>query len=226
MICYTAIFSPYDDLKEPKVITPGWRYICYTDQDLKSDVWQVIKVETPMRAQLAARYYKIMQHSVFIDDSIWIDGSFLINCNLTEFWEKNAIGPMTFCRHPFRNGVYEEVHACMKLEKAPIIRLTDQWQNLTKEGIPAHAQVAATGLIMRFYDQVTDDFCKKWFDEIKKYTLRDQIAWSKIAYQNPKGINMINWDYGSEMHFIHIPHLHNPKREARLQFLKQNRITL
>lgn len=225
MICYTAIFSPYDDLKEPKIITPGWRYICYTDQDLKSDIWQVIKVETPMRAQLAARYYKIMQHSTFVDDSIWIDGSFLINCNLTEFWEKNAVGPMTFCCHPFRKGWIDEIEACLEQSRAPSELLLDQLSFYKTSGIP-DSPIAATGLIMRFYDQITDDFCKKWHEEVKRWSPRDQIAWAKIAHQNPKGVNMITWDYTTAMDFIHIPHLHNPKREARLQFLKQNGITL
>ena len=44
-VIYTAIFGDYDTLKEPLVITPGWKYICYTDQDFESKVWEIKKVK-------------------------------------------------------------------------------------------------------------------------------------------------------------------------------------
>lgn len=224
MTIFTAIFGSYDDLKEPKVITPGWEYVCFTDQDLKSDVWKIIRIDTQnLSPQLKARYYKIQGHSLFVDDTIWIDASFIINCDLTKFWGKNATGPMTFCRHPFRSGVHEEILACVQQMKAPDDKLMLQWQALAADGIPQHAPVAATGLIMRFYDDKTDDFCRKWWLEVQKHTCRDQISWAKIAYET-KGINMIDWDYFNTMEFIHIPHLNNPKREARIQDLKQKGI--
>jgi hypothetical protein len=28
---YTFIFGDYDDLKSPTIMTPGWDYICFTD---------------------------------------------------------------------------------------------------------------------------------------------------------------------------------------------------
>ena len=30
-ICYTCITGKYDALIEPLVVTPGWKYVCFTD---------------------------------------------------------------------------------------------------------------------------------------------------------------------------------------------------
>lgn len=39
-VCYTVISGPYDTLKEPVIETDGWKYICFTDQELVSDIWE------------------------------------------------------------------------------------------------------------------------------------------------------------------------------------------
>ena len=30
-LCYTVLSGDYDTLKKPTVITPGWKYVCFTD---------------------------------------------------------------------------------------------------------------------------------------------------------------------------------------------------
>ena len=43
-IIYTAIVGGYDDLFEPDFKPDGWDFVCFTDRDFKSDVWDVQKV--------------------------------------------------------------------------------------------------------------------------------------------------------------------------------------
>src|SRR2546427_332359 len=109
-IIYTAIFSSYEDLKEPTVITPGWTYICFTDQPFKSKVWEIRRVSTNgMHPQLLARRYKILFQE-FIEgfESIWVDGSFIINVDLNVWWNKHFKSQITCINHPIRNCVFEE----------------------------------------------------------------------------------------------------------------------
>ena len=41
-ICYTCITGKYDALIEPLVVTPGWKYVCFTDQtNFTSKVWEI-----------------------------------------------------------------------------------------------------------------------------------------------------------------------------------------
>ena len=43
---YTFIIGNYDTLKTPGVMTPGWDYICLTDNPtLKSTIWDVRRSE-------------------------------------------------------------------------------------------------------------------------------------------------------------------------------------
>ncbi len=77
-VVYTALFGNYEELKEPAIITPGWQYICYTDQPIKSNTWQIIKEDAGVNPQLTARWFKIM-HWIDWEQSIWIDAAFKIN---------------------------------------------------------------------------------------------------------------------------------------------------
>ena len=59
-VVYTAILgSIYDDLKEPTVISPGWKYVCFTDQPLQSNIWEIRPVPTTGNPQRQARELKI-----------------------------------------------------------------------------------------------------------------------------------------------------------------------
>jgi hypothetical protein len=114
MTIYTAIFGDYDTLKEPLIITPGWKYICYTDQDFESKHWTIKKMLPIGTAQHTARRVKIYFQN-YIDDeySIFIDGSFIVNCNLNAWWRQFK-PDMTCIRHPTRNCIYEEAQAVVK----------------------------------------------------------------------------------------------------------------
>ena len=77
-VIYTAIFGGKDNLIEPKFIPEGCGFVCFTDQDFVSNVWQVKKVkpkfEDPVRS---AKIYKILPHK-FLSEyeiSVWIDGN-------------------------------------------------------------------------------------------------------------------------------------------------------
>lgn len=40
---YTSIFGWYDVLNDPKKPIKDIKYICFTDKDYESDVWEIIK---------------------------------------------------------------------------------------------------------------------------------------------------------------------------------------
>lgn len=89
-IIYTVIFGPYEELKEPLVITPDWRYICFTDQPFMSTTWEVRRIDAWPDKRMHSREYKI-NFDRYIDayQSIYIDGSFQINCDLNQWWAKH-----------------------------------------------------------------------------------------------------------------------------------------
>src|SRR5688500_16882261 len=112
---YTVIFGPYEELKEPLVITPGWQYICFTDQPFTSSIWDIKQVDTWADKRMHSREYKINFHKYINDqESIYIDGAFTINCNLDDWWNKHFKYPMTFVSHPRRNCVFAEIDRCIE----------------------------------------------------------------------------------------------------------------
>ena len=49
---YTYIIGGYDSVKEPKVVTPGWDYICVTDNpNLKSEVWNIVNINNLIQSK-------------------------------------------------------------------------------------------------------------------------------------------------------------------------------
>mgnify|MGYP003652313088 FL=1 len=82
VVVYTAIFGNYDSLIEPVYTPSNVDFICFTDnQDLKSDVWQIIYQPTIYStANRNAKKFKVLPHRYFTkyEYSIWVDGNMLV----------------------------------------------------------------------------------------------------------------------------------------------------
>lgn len=205
-VCYTVIFGDYDDLKEPTVITPGWRYICYTDQDLKSDVWDIFKMpSTITQLTRISRYWKIAE--AYWKCSIWIDASFQINCDLNEFWHKYFVSPMTIIRHPMRNCAYEEAAICQKNNRAPIDDIAKQIGIYSEQGLPKNNGLIQSGILLRENTAEVRDFCKLWWDQIELST-RDQIGFAFAEWKLGVSWPRINLDYRNNPYFQFTTHKH------------------
>lgn len=213
---YTAIIGNYDDLKEPFVVTPGWRYICFTDQDLKSDVWEIVKVPVmECGAVKTARYYKIMFHKhIETEFSIWVDATFIINCDLNEWWTRFT-APFTTVKHPFDDCIYVDGRACLKnLSIAEVLK--NQLECYRKLGVPKNNGLIASGILMRQRTISVLEFCKAWWREVESFSPRDQVAFGKVNHRLPGRHVSIQWDYTREEEFIHIPHLHKKWRIGKI----------
>lgn len=203
---YTGIFSAYDDLKEPQIITPGWRYICYTDQDLTSDVWEIRKVPLlPEGAQRTARYYKIMFHTHITDKySLYVDGSFLVNCNLDEWWNRFT-SPMTCIAHPIRNCVYQEAQAVIRNKRKGIENIDQEIEDYQAMKIPRNNGIIQSGILMRELHPDTIMLCKDWWGYLQKYSARDQLSFAAASYAIPIH-HVITWDYRTGKEFVFLGH--------------------
>jgi hypothetical protein len=222
MTIYTAIFGPYDDLKEPFVITPGWRYICYTDQDFQSDVWEIRKVPVmDCGPAKTARYYKIMPHKHIEDElTIWIDGTFAINTDLNEWW-KRFTAPFTAVKHPFDNCIYTDAQACIDSGRGEKDLLQRQIALYKAIGVKRNKGLIASGVLMRQRCGVVNQFCNTWWSQVLKWSNRDQIAYGFANHQHPDVINLTEWNYTTENEFIHVPHLNRSWRKHVLNEMKR-----
>lgn len=207
-VIYTAIFGKYDELKEPRRVTPGWRYLCFTDQPFKSNVWQIVGCSENASAnqQASARYLKLNPHAVLGEHlrSIWVDGSFQINVNLNH-WFTRCKPPMTFIEHPIRKCVYKEAEAVIKNCRNGIDGVTEQIMRYEKEGLPAYSGLIQSGILMRWNIPEVREFCQQWWEETIKSSMRDQISFAYVHWKNPIG-HFIKYDYRSGKDFIFTKH--------------------
>lgn len=203
---YTAIFAGYDNLKEPTVITPGWRYICYSDRPISSKTWENRIVPASFGPTRTARFLKLMPHEHIKDErSIWIDGTFRINCNLDKFWNDRFKPPITFLFHPLRNCFYREARACIKNRRDTTNEIRRQAEDYRQLGLPANNGMIASGIILRERTPEVIKFCQRWWEELQKYSKRDQLAFARVAWEMPI-YNVTRYDYRKGPDFIYKQH--------------------
>jgi len=219
MVIYTAIFGPYDDLKEPTVVTPGWDYVCFTDQPFKSKVWEIKPTQCRPFDDLrrTARWHKVNFHKALTlkpeELTIWLDGSFQIQCDLNWFVKRHR-PPFTVNQHPYRDCVYAEGNACDRNRRDSKSVINLQLRRYRQAGIQPHSGVIASGVLVRNNTSEVQRFCNRWWAEIAKGSVRDQIAWALPARIWPNLFHTIpatDWDYRKSTDFKGISHLH--KRE-------------
>lgn len=197
----------YDLLKAPIVITPGWKYVCYTNnKDLKSDIWEIVYMNFQHTKQV--RQVKIITPFEY-DLCIWVDASIEIKCNLDEFVRDYHRSYFTIMKHPYRGCVYMEAEACIKRHKdnADIIRA--QMAYYRQHRLPHNIGMVASGLIIRNNCTQVKNFCEKWYKEVSNFSKRDQLSFNFVYFQNPIRLTLIPYEVLEKEFLLH-PH-HKPQ---------------
>lgn len=189
---YTCITGGYDKLIEPRIMTAGWDYICFTDNKaLKSNRWKVVYIENTYELDNTRfnRMVKILNHK-FVGDydvSIYIDGNYQIMNNLDVFMSKygNAEQCLVIAEHPKRKCVYEEATVCKQLNKDDNVMIDSVTKRYREEGMPVNFGLTQNGILIRKKDENAKKFMELWWSEVKDHSKRDQLS---FAY--------VNWKYG------------------------------
>lgn len=206
-VCYTALFGPYEELKEPTVVTPGWEYICFTDQDLTSSTWQIRKVTIPegKDKQWHARYFKIME---WVDwrYSMWVDASFRIDTDLNDWWQKYFLKPFSVPAHPTRNCVFEEIESAIGANRGNREQLLAQYDEYRKAGVKRGQGIITSGLLMRENTPEVIRLCEHWWQEMFGRSVRDQVAFGRIWKDYENLVHRYDYDYTLNTHFRYFKH--------------------
>jgi hypothetical protein len=204
---YTVLIGPYEELKEPTFITPGWDYLCFTDQNNdQGNYWAKAILNKSDSPQQTAREIKIK--GLPVQQSIYVDASFQINCNLDDFWNKHYKGGITAPRHPARACAYREGQICMRRDLDGK-RVEKQVNRYADEGMPAHGGLISSGILMRDNSQPVKDFCALWWEQIVNGSLRDQIGFAYCDWKLPGVAHTFNYDYRVGTDFLYTKHYHN-----------------
>ncbi len=196
---YTCIFGNYDQLI-PQPVEQGVDYICFTDQNFTSSVWQIKQVPPafPKDFSRSNRYYKINPHLCLpeYDASIYIDGNVLVIHPIKHlldcvFSKSNmAVFAHTPPVENPSNCIYKEYD-----------RIVDFGQNENKwfdsnesldrhvkflraEQYPEQNGLGAGAVLIRKHNQPdVIGTMNVWWNMVKEYSKRDQLSFNYSAWK-------------------------------------------
>lgn len=186
---YTFIIGNYDNLKEPRVYTPGWDYICVTDNpNLKSDVWQIIQIDDETKKiepakkramSLMIGYRKWLPKHY--DIVVTIGGQCVINIDLDELLIKYGYDDSydaCLCEHPNRSCVYDEANTIIQVQRDTPDRINSHVQMFINEGYPRNNGLYASGImIINNNSKNIHKYYAQWLSDYQSFpSVRDQMT--------------------------------------------------
>lgn len=194
-VIYTVLFGNNRlELNEPKHMNKDWSLICFTDRHIKSTNWNIIKIKhnDPLKKsrEIKIRCDKFLDFDV----CIYIDSQFTIKCDLDNFMSKNLKNDFSLMRHMCRKCVYKEAAHCILKGKGNKNSILEQIKQYQKEGFPRNFGLYACGIMIRKNTPEVVDFMKIWYNEIHKYSYRDQISFPYILWKTPIKIDVMAFE--------------------------------
>lgn len=199
-VIYTVLFGKNKlMLNEPKYRNKDWSLICFTDRNIRSENWEIIKIEhhDPLKK---SREIKI-RCDKFIDFDIclYLDSQFTIKHDMNEFVNNNVKNDFTLMKHSQRKCAYREAAHCISKNKGNKKVILEQVKQYKKEGFPKNFGLYACGIMIRKNTSEVIDFMELWYEEVHKYTYRDQISFPYVLWKNPIEIDTMIFSSTREM---------------------------
>jgi hypothetical protein len=184
---YTCISGGYDILKEVLNVENNIDYICYTDREIESETWEIRKIPEYMnevdQAKIA-RCVKTLPH-IFLKEyetTVWVDGNIQVIGNINEFISNNLINYFAIAKHPDRKCIYDESNAVILLNKDKSDVVNEQMSQYMKMGYPKDNGLVQSGIIIRNNNQYSREIGELWWDQIYKYSKRDQLSFNYVIW--------------------------------------------
>ena len=193
-IVYTALYGNVDQLHDPIGISNNNAlFVCFTDrEDIKSDIWNVIHVESEHDSRMSAKYWKFFgykgfskqaQYTIWVDASIRIVGSLLPL--LEDISKSYPSAPILTFHHPQRDCVYSELFWVFFMGKDSIKSLFKTWLLLKRNRYSCgNGLIAGTVLVRRIdldKDNQLDNLMSEWWWFVNNYSSRDQLTFNFLV---------------------------------------------
>lgn len=182
---YTIYFGGYDTPYEP-FVSEGWDYIMFTNRtDIKSDIWDIRHVTTPLPNYLAARYVYINSHRFVpyrYDYSLMVGGQVRVVGDLNNL-DIDYDANFNMMKHPCRTCIYQEAATIEKenIDKSGNFRA--QMQRYRDNGFPENYGLNACGIIGRHHDYFTESFEREWWHQVMTGSYRDQLSFDYTRWR-------------------------------------------
>lgn len=196
MIFYTAIFGPGFRLYS---LPAGYKGICWTDQDELPPArgWEIQHrrglTDGPRRR---ARRFKILLGPMLVPGpvSVWVDSRFEVQPEFRRLEpriEKLRPNQTLAFLHSDRKTLFDEADAVIEQGKADRQTTIDQVAHYYGTGFGGRP-VTATGLLIRRSTIEQIGHAERWWQEVDRWTLRDQLSFDYAAWVS--GIRVTHLD--------------------------------
>ena len=203
-VVYTAITNGYTELS-PHPEIPDMDFVCFSDVPIDRDDWQIRPIDVSVRnlsPRMQAKFHKVFPPREY-DWSIWLDGSYRLHTHMeAALWIRHSLimrSPSGFglYRHPARDCLYDEAKHSMDIPKCSAIRtrLEEQARSYAEQGHPKSSGLWLGGALCRKKDPSIDRIMKRWWDEITRWTWRDQISLAFVLHEAKFRPDAWDWPY-------------------------------
>jgi len=187
-VIYTVMLGDYK-LNEPNHLNSDWEHLCFTNKNVKSKIWNIIKTKG---GQKKSREIKIRSDQFFdYDLCLYIDTRFTIKIDLDKFVDQYLKTDLAVMRHNKRNCSYDEGTFCIKINKDKKQTIEKQLDEYRKDGFPKEFGLFAPGIMIKKNTEEVNHFMKLWYDEVEKHSYRDIISFSYVLWKNPINLSLM-----------------------------------
>jgi hypothetical protein len=192
IVIYSALFGNIDNYEEYDKKIFGCDFVLITNnKDINLKHTTVRYIDMPdMDFRKAARMFKTLPHRFFpeYEYSVWMDANVnIIHSDIVsiilEVTEQHDIA--TF-KHMHRDYLAEEIYNCILRNKDNSYILMKQKEAYNKGGFTDQVPLIESGvLIRRHMEKEVIKLSEDWWKEIQRFSIRDQISFPYVLWQNP-----------------------------------------
>lgn len=190
---FTCVFGNTDPLHEP-LARGDARFVCFTDQSIRSKSWEIVRIPKQDHPTRAARTMKALSHVSVPDSewSLWMDANFTLAADPEAL---KAAGDFVNFTHRDRSRITDEVAEIVRLGKAKPWASYRQIAEYHAAGFDTEESpqtvLSCNGVILRRHTEAVKAVNEAWAEEINRHTLRDQMSLDYVCWR--LGFQLSKW---------------------------------
>ena len=188
----TSITGDKDVLVDPEITFPNCLYLAFVDKvNHELNVWNQVKNHDfsnidPLKHRRNAKAEKLLciPHAMGIDFEyiIWHDGTHQLAVDPDDIIKEYDDADMYVFKHAQRRCLYQEANEIInvKLDNPELVK--QQLNFYQSVGMPPYYGLYEMGCYIRKVNQNTIDFGLSWFEQVCKFSSRDQVSFPFVLW--------------------------------------------
>jgi hypothetical protein len=188
----TSITHGKDKLLDPPIKFDNCDYFAFVDKkNPDAKIWE--QKDIHMFSSIDGYYnrrnakpYKILSTILFPEYEyiIWCDGNHQLKVNPQTIIDEYGDGQIYVFKHPDRNCLFDELSACIKWKMDVLSNLDAQEKYYRSIGFPKNFGLYELPTFMVKNTEKIKKFQFMWFEQICKFSSRDQISFPFCIWNN------------------------------------------